>query len=199
MDLPLELGPKMLACNERERRFVIEYLANKCRDAPDAARRAGYADCGPKSSAIRVRVFELKNRPRVQAALQEVARTHFGGLLAPAVAAAESIVRNPKHPDHGRMVLALLSAHGLEAKTRVDVNVSGTIEHRDADAVAERIRKALESLERLGRDPSNLLALRGPVGAAAAGSVIEGEVIAAEGPRPADDALAVVGREATHE
>jgi hypothetical protein len=142
VDVPTELGPAMAACSEMERRWVIAYLENGCQDAGDAAKKAGYSDPGPHSAAIRVRGWELRHRPRVMEALQEVARTHFGGLLLPAVMAAEDLIKSRKHPDHAKMVLAVLSAHGLGDRTKLDVNVSGQVEH-----ITNRTDAALASLE----------------------------------------------------
>jgi hypothetical protein len=141
VDLPTELGPKMQACSPQERRWVWAYLENGCQDASDAARKAGFSDPGKHSAAIRVRGHELRHRPRVLEALQEVARTHFSGLVLPAVLAAETMIANGKHPDHAKLVLAVLSAHGLGAQTKVDINVQGQIEH------VNRTDAALASLE----------------------------------------------------
>ncbi len=143
MDLPTELGPKMLACSERERRFVWEFLLNDCKDATDAARKAGCSDPGPHSSAIRVRGHELRYRERVREAIQEVARAHFGGMLLPAVLAAEAVVMNAKHPDHAKMVLAVLGAQGLGARTGIDVNVSGSVTVNHTDAAVEDLARLL--------------------------------------------------------
>ena len=143
MELPKELGPKMQACSPRERLFVWAFLEQGCQDAADAARKAGCSDPGPPSSAIRVRGHELRHRPRVIEAMQEVARMYFGGLLLPAVLAAEDMITNPKHPDHAKMVQAVLGAQGLGERKGIDLNVSGgvsveTKSHTDAalDALA---------------------------------------------------------------
>lgn len=143
MDLPAQLGPKMLACSERERRFVWEFLLNGMEDASDAARKAGCSDPGPHSSAIRVRGHELRHRPRVIEAMQEVARAHFGGLLLPSVLACEDMILNPKHPDRAKMALAVLSAHGLGDRTKVDVNFSGEVNVNHTDAALEDLRRML--------------------------------------------------------
>lgn len=134
MELPKELGPKMQACTERERLFVWAFLEQGCQDASDAARKAGFNDPGPHSSAIRVRGHELRHRQRVIDAMREVALTYFGGLILPAVLAAGDMISNPKHPDHATMVKSVLSNAGLGDRTKLDVNVSGevTVNHTDA-------------------------------------------------------------------
>jgi hypothetical protein len=143
-DLPVvtELGPAMLACSERERRFVWHFLEQGCRDATDAARKAGCPDPGPHSSAIRVRGHELRHRPRVIEAMKEVGRTYFGGLLLPAVLAAEDILLNSRHPDHATMIKAILGSNGMGDRTKVDINVSGQVEHS-----INRTDAALDTLE----------------------------------------------------
>ncbi len=142
--MDLELGPKMLACNERERRFVWEFLQNGCRNASDAARKAGFSD--PGTGAIRVWSHKLRYRPRVIEAMQEVARQYFGGMVLPAVLAAERMVLNEKHPDHAKMLLAVLSANGLGERTRVEMSVSGSLTVNHTDAALED----LASMIRLG-------------------------------------------------
>jgi hypothetical protein len=135
----------MLACSDRERKFVWAFLENGCKDAADAARKAGFSDPGPHSSAIRVRGHELRHRARVIEAMKEVARTYFGGLLLPAVLAAEDILLNPKHPDHAAMIKAILGSNGLGDRTKLDLSVSGQIEH----TITNRTDAALDSLEYL--------------------------------------------------
>jgi hypothetical protein len=152
MEFPTELGPKMQALDERERQFVWAFLQQGCRDASDAARKAGYSDPGPHSSAIRVQAHELRHRRRVVEAMQEVARTHFGGLLLPAVLAAEDMIANPKHPDHAKMVLAALAAQGLGAIQKIDVHQTTT------DQTSAAILKQIEALAtRLGVPVGRLL------------------------------------------
>lgn len=143
MEFSFELGPKMLACSERERRFVVEFLQNGCKDATDAARKAGAPDPGLHSSAIRVRGHELRHRARVIEAMQEVARAHFGGLLLPAVLAADDLIGKPDHPDHAGMVKTVLSAHGLGDRTKVDVGISGEVTLNHTDAAIEDLRRLL--------------------------------------------------------
>lgn len=144
MELPKELGPKMKACSERERLFVWAFLEQGCQDASDAARKAGFSDPGPQSSSIRVRGHELRHRPRVIEAMQEVARMYFGGLLLPAVLAAEDMITNPKHPDHAKMVQAVLGAQGLGERKAVDVNFAGEVTVNHTDAALDDLRRYLD-------------------------------------------------------
>jgi hypothetical protein len=144
MELPKDLGPKMQACSERERLFVWAFLGQGCQDASEAARKAGCSDPGPQSSAIRVRGHELRHRQRVIEAMQEVARLYFGGLLLPAVLAAEDMIGNPKHPDHAKMVQAVLGAQGLGERRGLDVNFSGEVTVNHTDAALDDLRRLQE-------------------------------------------------------
>ena len=144
MDIPKDLGPKMLVCTQRERLFVWSFLEQGCRDATEAARKAGCSDPGPQSSAIRVRAHELRHRPRVIEAMQEVARAYFGGLLLPAVLAAEDMISNPKHPDHATMVKSVLSANGFGDRSKVDVNFSGEVGVNHTDQALDDLRRYLD-------------------------------------------------------
>jgi hypothetical protein len=129
----IELGPRMQACSERERKFVWFYLTN---DGPpngaQAARDAGYVDT--ENGAIRVRAHALLHRERVILALEEVGRKAFRGLLGPAVKAAAQMIQNEKHIDHSKAVFTTLARLGLGEKSTVDVNVAGelTVNHTDA-------------------------------------------------------------------
>jgi len=122
----------MLACTPQERVWVLAFLEQGGKDATEAARRAGFEDTG--TGAIRVRGHALRHRKRVIEAMREVATTYFGGLLMPAVLAAEDMISNPKHRDHATMVKAVLSQGGLGERSTIDVNHSGevTVNHTDA-------------------------------------------------------------------
>jgi hypothetical protein len=147
-----ELGPCMKACSDMERRFVMAFVEQGCRDATGAARRAGFSDPGKQSAAIRVRGYELRRRPRVVAAMRELAHTHFDGLVLPAVVAAGNIIANPRHPDHAKMINAVLSAHGLGPQQHIKVDQ--TVRDTMMPAVMEKIQHLAD---KLGLDPAQLL------------------------------------------
>jgi len=127
----MELGPRMSALPERERKFVWFYLTNEGKpNAAQAARDAGYSD---SSDGAKVTAHHLLHRERVILALEEVGRKAFRGLLAPAVKAAASLIEDPKHFNHSQAVFTTLARLGLGEKSTVDVNVSGelTVNHTD--------------------------------------------------------------------
>jgi len=144
-----ELGPKMLALNERERAFVCAYLAN-AGNAKQAAITAGYSDVG---DAAKVRGHHLLHRAKILDALDEVGKKTFRGLLAPCLAAAKAILERPDHPDHSKMVIAVLSRLGYHERTSVDVNVSGTVELNHTDAAL----RDLEIMQQLGIPEARLI------------------------------------------
>jgi hypothetical protein len=128
----IELGPKMQALPERERKFVWFYLTNEGPpNGAQAARDAGYSDA---AEGAKVRAHALLHRERVIQALEEVGKKAFRGLLGPAVKAAAGLIQNDKHVDHSKAVFTTLARLGLGEKSTVDVNVGGelTVNHTDA-------------------------------------------------------------------
>jgi phage terminase small subunit len=140
----IELGPKMQACSEKERRFVWFYVTDDDGNATEAARKAGYVDS--ENGAIRVRGHQLIHRDRVLAAIEEVAGKAFRGLLAPAVRATRRLIENDKHADHAKTTLSVLSRLGKSERSGLDVNVTGEVQHNHTDAALNDLR-ALLSLQ----------------------------------------------------
>jgi phage terminase small subunit len=146
--MALELGPKMQACSERERAFVMHYLAICAEEgkgnATEAARRAGYADAGLQSCSIRVQAHSLLHREKVREAMFEIGKAEFVSLLFPSVMAARKLVENDKHPDHAGMVKTTLSALGFGEKSQVDLNISGSVNVSHTDSALEDLRRMME-------------------------------------------------------
>jgi hypothetical protein len=134
-----DLGPKMLELNARERAFVCAYLAN-AGNAKQAAITAGYSDSG---DGAKVTAHHLLHRPKILDALDEVGKKTFRGLLAPCLAAAQAILQRPDHPDHSKMVIAVLSRLGYHERSAVDVNISGSVELNHTDAALEDLRQMI--------------------------------------------------------
>lgn len=133
----------MQACSERERAFVMHYLAICAEEgkgnATEAARRSGYEDSG--DAGIRVRGHQLLHRDRVRAAMVEVGRTEFLGLMFPSIIAARRLIENDKHPDHAGMVKSALSALGFGERTAVDLNVSGEVNLNHTDSALADLQR----------------------------------------------------------
>ena len=180
----IELGPKMQACNERERAFVWFYVTDDDGNATEAARKAGYTDHGGNDVTVRVAACRLMHRERVLAALEEVGTKAFRGLLVPAVRATRSMINNPKHADHAKTVLSTLSRLGKSERSGLDVNVSGEITHNHTDSAIEDLRRLMQ----LGAPREKLVEVFGFSGLERyekmlaeadrkAGRLIEGEVV----------------------
>jgi hypothetical protein len=137
--LPEELGPKMAALPERERKFVWYYLLNGGNGA-QAARDAGYSDAG---EGCKVRAHALMHRERVLAAMDEAGRKAFRGLLLPAITATAALIKNKNHPDHAKTLQSTLSRLGLSERTAVDVNHSGEVTVNHTDSALNDLRALL--------------------------------------------------------
>jgi len=134
----IELGPKMQALPERERLFVWHYLTNEGPpNGAQAARDAGYSDA---SEGAKVRAHQLLHRERVLAAIEEVGKKAFRGLLFPAVKATAKLIENDKHPDHAKAVASTLSRLGLSERTGVDINVGGEVQVNHTDQALADLR-----------------------------------------------------------
>lgn len=126
-----DLGPKMLACSEKERLFVWYHVTDDEENATEAARKAGYVD--NDNGAIRVAAHRLMHRERVAEAIGEVSRKLFRAQLPTAVRANRKLLLKDSHPDHARTVQSTLSRLGLSERTGLDVNLNGevTVNHTD--------------------------------------------------------------------
>lgn len=133
-----ELGPKMQACSDRERLFVWHYLQlGGVQCGAQAARLAGYSGNG---ETAKTRAHELLHRERVIAALDEVGRKAFRGLMIPAVAAAGALIADRKAAGHVKAVLSTLSRLGIVERSGVDVAVTGEIKLSHTDEAVETLR-----------------------------------------------------------
>lgn len=162
-------GPEFRDLTDRQRRFAWFMGTCVAKDATDAARRAGYSDPGRASSKIRVQAHLLMHNPKVRAAIDAVVRGELKSLAPLAVAAAKGILEDKAHPNHARMVEAVLDRTGFIAETKHTVDVNHRADTSELVALARRL--ADES----GVAPERLLG----------GLVIEGEVVDVGGSQPA--------------
>jgi phage terminase small subunit len=143
----IPLGPKMQACNERERIFAFAYATGIASSAGEAALLAGYGagpaltKSGRKSNSLNSRGHQLVHKPRVLEAIEEVCRTEFRNLVPLVIGAAKRLLLNAEHPDHQKTVISLLSRLGYGEKASVDVNVSGEVVVNHTDAAIEDLRR----------------------------------------------------------
>jgi phage terminase small subunit len=153
----LEIGPKLAACSEKERVFAYAYATGIAETAAAAARLAGYSDPGPHSNSLRSKAHQVLHRSHVIAAIEEVCRTEFRGLIPLTIAAAKRVLQDSEHDDHVKMIISLLSRLGYGEKTAVDVNVSGEVMMSHTDAAVEDLRR----LKALGVPREKLLEIFG--------------------------------------
>jgi hypothetical protein len=132
---PDALGPKMLACRERERLFVWAYVLNGGNGAA-AARAAGYSDSG---EAAKVRAHDLLHRERVLDAIHEVSWKSLRGLAGLATLKARRILEADRHPDQAKIIAGVWSRAGFAEKTAHEVHHSGSIELNHTDAALEAL------------------------------------------------------------
>jgi hypothetical protein len=129
-------GPKMQALRtDRERAFAFAYATGICETAADAAKLAGYGRPYRKSA------YQVIHKPRVTEAIEEVSRERFRNLVPMVISAAERVLRDPSHKDHGRLISSLLGRMGYSEKTSLDVNVSGAVVVNHVDAAVDDLRR----------------------------------------------------------
>lgn len=134
---PDELGPKMAALPERERKFVWAYLLSGGKGhGAEAARMAGYSDAG---EGAKVRACLLLQRDRVLEAMHEVAWKSGRGLGLLAWIKLRRLVEKEDHPDHVKG-LAMALARTFPEKTISEVNIHGEVSVNHTDAALEQLR-----------------------------------------------------------
>lgn len=144
----MELGPRMRACSDRERKFVWFLLTTADGNATEAARLAGYSDpgqhqitkTGDRNPTIRIQAHRMMHNERVLAAIEEVGRKEFRALMVPAILANKRLLKDMKHKDHAKAVMSTLSRVGFAERSGVDVNVTGEVTLNHTDAALEQLR-----------------------------------------------------------
>jgi hypothetical protein len=134
----IELGPKLQACNEKERIFVFSLATGVAKSATQAVQMAGYSQAPASAKVLGSR---LLHRPRIVEAIEEVCRTQFRNLIPRVIEAARQVLEDPKHPDHVKLLTSLLSRLGYGEKALVDVNVTGEIAVDHTTAAIEDLRR----------------------------------------------------------
>lgn len=143
-----DLGPRMAACTELQRRFVRAWFQYGNRRK--AAIAAGYS--APNENTIDATAFNAWNSPRVQAAVREYAEKHvLMGLLPLAFAAIEDIASDPDHKDRLKAADMIWQRTGFHAKSEHLV----TVDHNDGRV--GQIKKLIALAETLGKSPRELL------------------------------------------
>jgi phage terminase small subunit len=159
MDLT-DLGPAMLALNERRRRFVLALVMQDIPNYTDAAEEAGFGGRGKNRRNVLKQIgSRLVHEESVLEAIREVAGKHLRGSgLLMAAKSLERMVNDPKHKNHARAVEAMLDRTGLGVEQKISVDHTHT--DLTGAAMIERIR---ELALKHGMDPAKLLGGNAPV------------------------------------
>jgi phage terminase small subunit len=139
-----DLGPCMLACTPKQRRFVLELRNGPAGYGSEikAARAAGYGSPTSSDTSVRVMAHQVLHNPKVQDALREVGHRIIRAASFQSLKNTVEIANDLKHRDCLRANLALMdrgfpieTTHTVKVERTPDVTVIVT------EAVLERIRK----------------------------------------------------------
>lgn len=148
----------MLALTEKQQRFVLAMAADPFGNQTKWARAAGYRN---SEGGMRVKGHNLFHDPKIQAAVQEFGSSALK-TLGPMIAAAGMlrIARNPKHKQHFKALEAIANRTGMHETTEHKV----TVDHKDRSpkGLEQRLTRALERLQKLGRLPPDMAARLAP-------------------------------------
>lgn len=150
-----DLGPAMLALNERQRRFVKVWNDFPTLRQWQYAKAAGYEG---NNLVLRQAGFRLSHDEKVIAAINEdIGKRMRGRGPALGMATIMRIASTDGHKDQLRAAEALLNRTGFQETSEHKI----TVEHTDrtADTVIERIK---ELAARLGLDPVKLIGMSQP-------------------------------------
>lgn len=125
--------------NDKMRRFAYAMACGGYSQS-EAAREAGYSD---HLGADRVAGHTLMHNAKVLDAIEEASLLVLRGLGPLAIHAAESILRNPNHRAHARLIETVLDRTGYAAKTEHSITVTHTADIKELEALARRL--ALEN------------------------------------------------------
>ena len=153
-----KLGPAMTALSEMQRRFVLALLEDGSANHTRAAANAGYEG---GNGGQRVAGHRLAHDPRVQAAIQEEAKSRIGAGAILASSVLQEIAENRTYSagDRIKAALAILNRSGLHEKTEHKVVVEDT---RDQAALVAEVKSFAAQL---GLDPRKLLGQAGIIDA----------------------------------
>ena len=152
-----DLGPAMRDLNPMQREFVRHYVAEVMVKPFGAQTRAAKA-AGYTGKNVTNHAYDLTQNDKVVAAIGEESKRLIRVGHPEAVGALFKLIRNPKHPAHGRAVLSLIDR--IEpATSHHNVHVTHRTEDPDRAALEE-----LKALRKLGTARDKLLELYGPNG-----------------------------------
>lgn len=156
-----ELGPKMLALSEKQRRFVLELVADPLLSRAEAARRAGYSD---SSEAAKVTAHRLMHDQRIIDAMHEQAGKRLWAISMKAAYRVDQMLDSEDEKIALKAAVAVLDRTGFGAQQ--NININQTVRDESSKAILQRIEKLAD---RLGVPVTGLLEQR------PAAPVVDGE------------------------
>lgn len=156
-----DLGPKMLALSEKQRRFVLELVADPLMARAEAARLAGYSD---SSEAAKVTAHRLMHDQRIIDALHEQAGKRLWAISMKAAHRVDQMLDSDDDKVALKAAVAVLDRTGFGAQQ--NININQTVRDESGKAILARIEALAD---RLGVPVSGLL------GTKPAAQVVEAE------------------------
>lgn len=156
-----ELGPKMLALSEKQRRFVLELVADPLLSRAEAARRAGYSDV---ADGAKVRAHGLIHDQRIIDAMHEQAGKRLWALSMKAAHRVDQMLDSDDEKIALKAAVAVLDRTGFGAQQ--NININQTVRDESSKAILGRIEALAD---RLGVPVAGLL------GQKPAAPVVDGE------------------------
>ncbi len=159
-----ELGPKMLALSEKQRRFVLELVADPLMSRTEAARLAGYQNSNPDGAALRVAGHRLMHDQRIIDAMHEQAGKRLWALSMKAAHRVDQMLDSEDEKIALKAAVAVLDRTGFGAQQ--NINIHQTVRDESSKAILGRIEALAD---RLGVPVAGLL------GGKVAAPVVDGE------------------------
>lgn len=144
-----ELGPKMLALSEKQRRFVLELVADPLMSRAEAARLAGYSDA---SEAAKVQAHRLMHDQRIIDALHEQAGKRLWAISMKATHRVEQMLDSEDDKVVLKAAVAILDRTGFGAQQ--NININQTVRDESSKGILKRIEMLAD---RLGVPKAGLL------------------------------------------
>ena len=121
------MGPAMLSCSERERKFAYALGSGAAETYAQAAVWAGYSTTG---DGHRVRASELMDRQRVR----EVASQCLETMAGLAMRVLRETLTDKRHPERFKAATTILSRLGWGERQALDIGINAkvTISHEEA-------------------------------------------------------------------
>lgn len=149
-----EMGPDMLALNDRQRAFVFHLVEAGGMHPTRAAMKAGYAG---SEESIRVQASRMVHDRRIAAAMHEEAKRRLHATTLLAVSELHRIITDESVKTAQKLtaIAMVLNRVGLPA------NQTHTVEHKHTATDEEQIQNIVVLANQLGLDPGRLLGSAG--------------------------------------